>query len=350
MHEIDADHLADYLRETGRIGRDEAVEIRELAGGVSNVVFYVDGRNPFVVKQARERLRVTDLWLCSVERIWREVAVLRTCETILAGTRGDASGANTAASITTPQVLFEDRKNFLFGMSAAPPSHTVWKRLLLQGQLDGTIAQQCGWLLGTLHAATWHDAELARDLGDCRFFDDLRIDPYYRKIAAVHQDLRTPIEELIQSLADHRSALVHGDFSPKNLLVYDGGLMLVDFEVGHFGDPAFDLGFFLTHLVLKSIWSGAVWQKYWQLTDRFWSEYTLVLRSRISEQAFAELFQRAIANLAGCLLARVDGKSPVEYLESDSLKNRVRRVGRDLLLRPPPDWSGVRLCVERSDF
>jgi 5-methylthioribose kinase len=333
MHLIDASNAESYLRETGRLAPGETVSICELPGGVSNVVLYIANGQRFVLKQARPQLRVADPWFCSVERIWREVAVLHVCQQVL-----DAARADQRVTITTPHMLFEDRDNYLFAMSAAPQQHTVWKRLLLLGETDSRIAAQCGWLLGTLHAGTWQDPNSARLLADRQFFLDLRIDPYYRKVAEVHPDLAAPIDRLIDSVLGQRLALVHGDFSPKNLLVYEGGLMLVDFEVGHFGDPAFDLGFFLSHLVLKAIRAGADGPRYWRLTDEFWRHYRERMAMVVEARDLQSLEQRAILNFAGCLLARVDGKSKVEYLDAPGMPDRVRRLARRLLLQPPSDW------------
>src|SRR5262249_24165712 len=144
----------------------------------------------------------------------------------------------------TPRILFEDRPNYLFAMTAATRPHIVWKEQLLAERIDPRIAAACGRLLATLHGRTWADAELERRLGDRAMFDELRVDPYYRALAACRPQAAEPVAALIASLAAHPCSLVHADFSPKNLLVCPDGLLLVDFETGHYGDPAFDLGFF----------------------------------------------------------------------------------------------------------
>ncbi len=240
---IDASNAEDYLRHTGRIAPDETVRVRELAGGVSNVVLLVSrttGEPRFVVKQVREQLRVPEPWYCSIERIWREVDVLEVCHRALAETSavGLPPGEPT---IAVPRVLFCDRDNYLFAMSAVP-DHEVWKAQLLRGEICLATAAACGRLLGTIHAATWQQPDVAQRLGDTSFFDALRLDPYYRHVARSHADVAPALQRLVASLAEHPRCLVHGDFSPKNILVHRGGLTLVDFEVGHFGDPAFDLG------------------------------------------------------------------------------------------------------------
>lgn len=332
MRLIEADTAERYLRDGGHLVDAEKVTVRELAGGVSNLVLYVERDEKygesFVLKQARDQLRVADPWFCSVERIWREVETLQICTSVL---------ADADLLVQVPRVLLEDRDNYVFAMTAAPPHHTVWKQQLLDGDVQLKIAEACGRLLGTLHGRTRQDSEVAKQLDDRQFFDDLRLDPYYRHVARGNAEMQPAMEALIDSVLENRWCLVHGDFSPKNLLVYDGGLMMIDFEVGHYGDGAFDLGFFLSHLVLKAVKAAPNFQPYLQLTDVFWSAYTAVLSEKASPAEIESLIARAIQNFAGCALARIDGKSKVDYLD-ESRQNLVRGVCRTLLMNRPTTW------------
>lgn len=346
MQLLDADNAEAWLRERGHLQTDDRVRIERLAGGVSNEVMYVAVENrpggDFVLKQAREQLRVKDEWFSRVDRVWREVEVLRICHEVLAA-HPPQPGEHAA---TTPEILFEDRDDYAFGMTAAPRQHTVWKQQLLDGQFDEDIARQCGRLLGRLHAGTWHHPDVRERLEDRAIFDELRIDPYYRTIAARHADLQPAVDALIESVWSQRHALVHADFSPKNLLVYDGGLLMVDFETGHYGDPAFDLGFFLTHVVLKSIYHAPTGSEAClRLTDEFFAAYQPQLAAVVAADEYAALVARGIRNLGGCLLARVDGKSPVDYLRDDAMRETVRRLARSLLLEDISDWPAVTARV-----
>ncbi len=348
MLEINVATAESYLRERSLVGQQERIEVSELTGGVSNVVLLVersDGAN-FVLKQARPQLRVPQPWFCSIERIWREVDVLQICQHVLAG-RCESTRSDAAPAIRTPDVLFIDRENYLFTMTAAP-RHEVWKAQLLSGQTEITIARACGRLMAMLHAETWGSETIAKQIGDRQFFDDLRVDPYYRQIARQDGGLRPAVDQLIQSLESHPRCLVHGDFSPKNLLVFDGGLMLVDFEVGHYGDPAFDLGFFLSHLVLKAVRAAPEFDPYLQLIDSFWTEYAQCFCAGAGSGEFSELTARGIQNLAGCLLARIDGKSTVEYLTDETRRNVVRKLGRELFQTRPACWSDLMTIVQAS--
>jgi 5-methylthioribose kinase len=218
-------------------------------------------------------------------------------------------------------------------MTAAPVGHKTWKELLLSGEADPTIASACGKLLGTLHAGSWRSPEIAARLDDRSFFDSLRLDPYYRRLAVVHPDLAPVLNKLVSDTYATRLSLVHGDFSPKNLLIFPDQIWLIDFEVGHFGDPAFDLGFFLTHLALKAIHAGERRDDYLNLIDAFWNSYQVALLTAATPDELADLSRRSALHWAACMLARVDGKSPVDYLTlSEQLV--VRRVAKDLLLQP----------------
>jgi aminoglycoside phosphotransferase (APT) family kinase protein len=354
MRLLDASNAEPYLRETGRVEPRDVVQITPLSGGVSNEVLYVAfaqaPHRDFVLKQAREQLRVADPWFCGVDRIWREVEVLRVCQRVLAK-RPDVTAR-------TPGILWEDRENYCFAMEAAPRDHVVWKQQLLTGHVDEEIASQCGQLLGALHAGTWGDADLATSLRDRRIFDELRLDPYYRTLASRRPEVASRLTELIDSVLSHPLCLVHADFSPKNLLVYEGssiggglmggGLMMVDFETGHFGDPAFDLGFFLTHLVLKAIYHAPRHEPFLALTERFWAAYQAELSGVVPEDEYCALVTRGIQNLAGCAWARLDGKSPVEYLTDPRRCEQVRESCRRLLEAQPLDWNEFLSRIEWS--
>jgi 5-methylthioribose kinase len=343
MLEITYETAADYLRQAGRVDRDEPVEVRELAGGVSNVVLLVRlpaREESFVVKQARGQLRVKEQWLCPVERIWREVEVLLTCNSLIPQWDGEKIRASV------PKFLWQDRENYCYAMTAAAAGHGTWKELLLAGHLDERIANACGRLLGDLHAGSWKNANIAEQLDDRTYFDQLRLDPYYRHVARHNPSLAPAIQNVINSVWQNRCCLVHGDFSPKNLLVWPGHLMLIDFEVGHYGDPAFDLGFFLTHLVLKSIWAGERRIKYLELASAFWQTYQQRTLAVITHDELQSLERRMLHNLAGCMLARVDGKSPVDYLTSQQQED-VRTLAIEWLRIPPGNWRHAVIALSK---
>jgi aminoglycoside phosphotransferase (APT) family kinase protein len=349
MRLIDELSAEDYLRGAGRVAPQERLSVRELSGGVSNMVLLVERPNlpgaDFVLKQARAQLRTRHEWHCGVERIWREAEVLALCQRVLS-----MAPANGPArfSVGTPQILFEDRPNYVLAMTAAPRPNSTWKQELLAGRTDAAIAAACGRLMGTLHAQTWLDGEIASRIGDRTLFDQLRIDPYYRTLAATRSQTAAAIRGLIASLEAHPRSLVHADFSPKNLLVFEGGLMMVDFETGHYGDPAFDLGFFLSHLVLKACHRIPRHADYLALSETFREAYDAIVGPKIGSAEQAGLWARGIQNFAACAWARLDGKSPVDYLSDPVRRDLVRGLCGEIFESPLRDWSQVvRLCDQR---
>jgi 5-methylthioribose kinase len=333
MREITAETAAEYLRATGRIPDRPGILVRELSGGVSNVVLRVDvpGEPPFVLKQCRERLRVAMDWRARLDRIWTEHATLGVLGAIL-------------PEGTVPGVLFEDRANYLFAMTCAPADAVTWKAHLMAGQVDPQIAARLGTILGTIHADGRGHPALKTSLADTTLFDELRIDPYYRTAARTDPELAPRIDALIAAMerpAGERT-LVLGDFSPKNILVHSGGLILLDFECAHAGDPAFDLGFFLSHLLLKRIHFSSrdpdLASRCADLPDRFWTNY--LDRRGIDTAARTELVRRAGLHTAACVWARVDGKSPVEYLDARG-QAVARSFGREALRTEPATWDDL---------
>lgn len=357
MFHLDPATVPAYLRQRGWLAPEQACQVQTLSGGVSNVVLRVhalpDGPQ-IVLKQALPQLRVAQLWQCPMERIWREVQVLRWCQQLLKDAadvlslpsqrvaEGTPAPAKAFLRYQVPELLWEDRANYLYAMSAAPLAASTYKQKLLAGELNDAseVARAAGRLLADLHGRSWQQAALAADLDDRQFFQMLRVDPYYRRVQQVHPDRAAAIEALIEALDAHRLCLVHGDYSPKNLLVAPQALWLIDFEVGHYGDPAFDVGFFLTHLALKALYAGPEASSRLALVDCFWQAYADELGCHVGRAAAIALQPRALGHLAGCMLARVDGKSPVDYLTPQQ-QAAARHLARTWLDRPPSDLAAV---------
>jgi 5-methylthioribose kinase len=220
----------------------------------------------------------------------------------------------------------------------------------MDGEADPAVAAALGTILATIHVEASRRPELGGTLADTSLFEELRIDPYYRTAARAHPAATPRIDELIASMdrpANERT-LVLGDFSPKNILVHSRGLILLDFECGHTGDAAFDLGFFLSHLLLKTVHVGrhdpALRARFEELTLHFWAAYL----ERMSQGSWHpdQLLPRAVRHTAACLLARVDGKSPVEYLD-EAERALVRSLALEALAEPPGTWPGMLRLLDR---
>ena len=268
------------------------------------------------MKQALGKLRVKQEWLADRSRIFRESAALRK----LAAHLPEGS---------LPTVLFEDRDNFIFAMSAARAGSVCWKDLLLNGEIRLETAERVGELLARMAGVSWRESAWEREFGDQTVFDQLRIDPYYRATARRHADLAPAARRLIEESAARRVSLVHGDWSPKNFLVDGDDVMAIDFEVIHFGDPAFDAAFLLNHLALKSFHRPQWADSYAQAAAGFWRKFV----AGVPRESWIE--PATLRHLGWLMLARVDGKSPAEYLREAAVQDRVRRFARDLIVSPP---------------
>lgn len=348
MKMLTPQNAASLLRQWAWLRDDEAAEVSLLAGGVSNEVFRVSrgSGDDFVVKQARGRLKVAAEWTCSIERIWRErdvmlaiAALLRRREPIETAVASENAIPDEVVA-TVPLLLHENLADYAIAISAAPATHQTWKSQLLRGQVDQRVAAACGKLLAAIHAEAWMSPQLQEQFADRSYFDALRLDPYYRHLGRVHPQLTKHLRSLEASLIENCLTLVHGDFSPKNLLVDSPAreMWLLDFEVGHFGDPAFDLGFFLTHLSLKRA-AAASQGNHEQASSlqfailSFCEHYESRLAGRVDAETRRQLWARTSANWLTCCLARVDGKSPVEYL-TEPLQEKLRTGLLQRLSRP----------------
>jgi 5-methylthioribose kinase len=329
MLELTADNAVDYLRQRGWIGEGPA-RIEPLGGGVSNAVLRVETpERLFVLKQSRPQLRTRDAWFSDLERVYREQEVMQTLAPLL-------------PPHTVPEVLFTDRANYVFAMAHAPRGAKVWKQQLLAGEIDFTVGEDAGRILGRIHEATARNPQLVERFHDRAVFVQLRVDPFYRRIQERRPEVADAVAPLIERLMSAQEGLCHGDYSPKNILTHEHGFTLVDYETAHLGDPTMDLGFFLSHLLLKAVKRAHDRQRHFELTRCFWRGYA-------AETTFLpqmELQRRGIAHGAVCLLARIDGTSPVEYLPEEPKREVVRRLGRRMLRERPRQWEEVLEMTE----
>jgi len=233
---------------------------------------------------------------------------------------------------TITSLLFQDPEQHLLAMAAVPQPHENWKTALLAGRIDENLVRQFGALLGRIHQRSADDrAQLATVFDDREFFRSLRLDPYYRFAASRNPGAADFFERLIAETWATRTCLVHGDYSPKNVLVFRDRLVLLDHEVIHFGDPTFDIGFSLTHFLSKAHHLPDFRNQFLEAAGIYWRSYLLSAGPVASGQGFEE---RAVRQTLGCLLARIDGRSPLEYL-TPAERECQRRIVLDLIQRPP---------------
>ncbi len=288
----------------------------ELGGGVSNKVILAEGLDfRAVIKQSLGRLRVNEEWLSDRGRIFREAAAMRWLSGRVRGGR-------------IPAVLAEDAENYAIAMEAAPQQAEMWKTRLFRGEMDPDDARRAGELLAQVIGASWENDPARELFGDQRVFEQLRIDPYYRFTAARRPEAAGYVERLITASRARRVSVVHGDWSPKNLLVGGAELWAIDWEVVHFGDPAFDVAFLWNHLLMKSIAMPEFKRELGSLATAF----TQALRAGLPGGA-EWIPGAAMDHLPALLLARVDGKSPAEYLD-EAMRDRARGMALRLMREP----------------
>lgn len=324
LYLLTEDNAREYLSEIGWPGAADC-SVRSLGGGVSNTVLLAESPAGRVVcKQALERLRVEADWRSRPERTLREAEALGALSALL-------------PPGTVPEVHFLDRDNCIYVMEAAPAGWEDWKTLLLRGDADPEVAATAGRILGSMIRSTWRQPSWEDRFGDQTVFDELRLDPYYRFAADRLPRFAHQFAELIESCRTRRVCLVHGDWSPKNLLTGPAGVMAIDFEVVHYGDPSFDTGFLLCHLLLKSVHLPRHAAQFHQCALAFWDELDLA-------GEIPWLLPATVAQLGGLLLARVEGKSPAEYL-APAEREEVRHLAQRIIGRPPLSMDAIWKCL-----
>jgi 5-methylthioribose kinase len=322
MFELTAANAEGYLRQSGRIGSSPAT-VTELAEGVSNIVLRVETpEGLFILKQSRPQLRTADPWFSDISRIWRERDFMRLLHPLLPPN-------------IVPEVLWCDEANYAFAMTHAPQPFRNWRTVLLDGEVTPSLGETAGQLLGAIHERT-AGIDL-RAFDDQTIFEQLRVEPFYLRLQRRLPQWAERLQSLIDRARGVRQCLCHGDFSPKNLLLHAGGFTLVDYETGHHGDPAFDLGFFLSHLLLKAIHLPERRDAIFDLTRSFWSAYSAEVRFAPLD----ELRSATIGHLAGCMLARIDGASPAPYLTDPAKRDTARRLAGELFRQSPREWDEV---------
>jgi 5-methylthioribose kinase len=318
--------IAAFIERSGLVAKGEPLTMAPLTGGVASDIWKVtSARRCFVVKKALARLRVAKEWKAPVSRNASEVEwMLR------------AGGIAPAA---VPQILAHDRELGAFAMSFLDPvNHPVWKAELRAGRADPAFAAALGEIVARIHSATAGSTEVARRFANDATFHSIRLEPYLEATAQAHPDLAEPLFQLSRDTLARKQALVHGDISPKNILVGPQGPVILDAECAWYGDPAFDVAFCLNHLLLKCLWAPAHRSALLACFDALARAYL----ARADWEDRAPLEARAARLLPALFLARVDGKSPVEYLTGEADKERVRRAARPLIVTPPRALAAVR--------
>jgi aminoglycoside phosphotransferase (APT) family kinase protein len=316
----------------GLMKASESARLTTLTGGVSSDISLVEvaGRR-FCVKRALPRLKVAALWEAPIKRNAAEAAYMRAVVRWLPR--------------AVPHVLGEDAEAGWFAMDhLKPEDHLLWKAQLLAGIVEVDFAAAVGRDLAIIQARSAADPNIPATFANDDTFEAIRIEPYLRATGRAHPELASRFDELARTTLTTKRALVHGDISPKNILEGPDGPVFLDAECAWFGDPAFDLAFCLNHLLLKGAREGADRTRYGAAFSALAGAYLAAVDWEEAEGLEA----RAAALLPALFLARVDGKSPVEYLTHESERAAVRRCATPLIAEPPRRLRDVADAWERA--
>jgi 5-methylthioribose kinase len=308
---LDESSVIPYLIERKLLTGDATVEV--LTGGVSCVVLAVasDARE-IVVKQALPELKTKAKWVADQRRAIVEAEAMRVYQSI------------TPDSV--PELLDCDAANFTLTMSRLPNTCTNWKQDMLEGRIYPEMGEKLGKILAKWHNTTAVDEAIKAKFLEGELFEQLRVSPFYRAVAAKNPNLQSVINSLIEEITNEKIALVHGDFSPKNILATsDHSPIVLDFEVAHTGNPVFDLAFVSAHLLCKTIRTQSPNEKaaITKTALNFLSSYRQNAQINI-----AETLPQHVALIA---LARVEGVSPVNYLDEPAQQKLVALTNSALL-------------------
>lgn len=306
------------LREAELIADESEIDARPLSGGVSSDILRLEGIDgPICLKRALTKLKVEDDWFAPITRNASEVAWLQAVAKMLPN--------------NVPEILHHDEDQGFFVMRFYDPKHYKnWKQDLLAGCANIEFAEQVGRCIGIIHGRTIGDADTAHTFANDGTFFDIRIEPYLLATAARHADVSARLVALADITAATKVSLVHGDISPKNILSGPDGPMFIDAECAWFGDPAFDMAFCLNHLLLKCIHAPSACPSFKEAFDILCHGYA----AEVPAEALEGVMQRTAHLLPGLMLARIDGKSPVEYITDSAHKDVVRRFAKKFLLSP----------------
>lgn len=324
--------LVEGLRRLGLLHAGEDARLKPLTGGVSSDIWLVETADRrFCVKRALAKLKVAQDWRAPVERSRYEYDWLETAGAIVPG--------------GVPRLFGYDEKARLFALEYLEPArYRWWKGELRDGIAEPAVAAAVGRRLALIHAGTAHRSDIAERFPTDEIFDAIRLEPYLVAAGRAHPDIAERLDALVQRTRSTKRVLVHGDVSPKNILVGPEGPVFLDAECACYGDPAFDLAFCLNHMLLKCLWTRGARAGFLSCFDALAAEYL----TGVAWEPARDVEARAAQLLAGLLLARVDGKSPVEYVTAEADKAHVRRIGRRFVKSPVNRLTTLRDAWQRE--
>jgi 5-methylthioribose kinase len=304
-----------YLKRKKLVQRGESIySVNRIGSDLKNLVYRVTtSEQEFMVKQAHSRVQLKERWWLDRKRIFHEKNCIEALSEIL-------------PPDVLPDVILEDRTDFILVTTAPPRDSVLWESDLLRGRIDLQLAVQCGELLATVHNQTADVRELKSIFKDTKPFEQLRIEPLYGHIAQAYPDLKKPIEMQARRLLKDRFCLILGDLRPRNVWIQNGQVYLVDFATAHFGSPSFDLAFYASDLCLKAMLNSPQKAAYLEAINVFWNSYF-----KVAEHIKREDTERHAVHNFGCLLlSSTDGRQPADFFD-EHMQDLVRRISQSLL-------------------
>jgi aminoglycoside phosphotransferase (APT) family kinase protein len=324
--------LRDFLLNQRLVKRSDDATWSPLTGGISSDIWRVDLPDRSIcIKRALPALKVAQPWHAPIERNAYEWAWI------------NFAAEHCPDAVPTP--IASDSEQGIFAMSFLDPErYPIWKRKLLDGEIQAQTAAEVGAIIARLHAASAGNADIGRRFRTDAIFHAIRLEPYLLATAVRHPDLEPALQALSKRTAENRVALVHGDVSPKNILLGPKGPVFLDAECAWYGDPAFDPAFCLNHFLLKCVARP-------QSSEAFlgcYAAFSEAYLGGVTWEARAQIERRIASLLPGLFLARIDGKSPVEYITDERDKRNVRETARALIIHPPSRLADVSARWRRT--
>lgn len=313
-----------FLIQNGLANPDSRITFTTLPGGVSCDVWKVEAdRWTFVLKRALPQLRVAKLWEAPIARSEAEWNWL--------------SFARNIVPDAVPEPLAHDPDTGMLAIAYLDPArYPIWKQQLFDGIVDRNVAAAVGRIVARIHTASASNPDVASQFKTAESFYALRIEPYLIEAARQNPVVSDSLNGLAEKTLQAEIALVHGDLSPKNILVGPDGPVILDAETAWYGDPAFDVAFCLNHLLLKCLSRPRFTEAYLSCFESFRTAYLVGVLWEDPD----EIETRAAMLLPALLLARVDGKSPVEYLDEPQ-RTFVRNSAIELINNQPGDLGAI---------
>jgi len=298
----------------GLLDFDEKFKSIKITDGVSSDIWYVKSKlREFCVKRALAKLTVKEDWFAPVNRSNFEAEYFKTCKNI--------------NKLAFPKILGHDKKKYILAMNwYNKDQYKLWKSSLLKKYIETKDGKRVAEILVKKHAHFFNKKAIKDKFSNDKTFHAIRIEPYILFTSNSYPQYKKLFDKNIDNLSKNKKTLIHGDFSPKNILIGKDSPVILDAETACWGDPVFDLAFCNNHIILKSILNFEIKDKYISLSKCFLDTYISFLNWENKD----EFIERFLSLVPIFILARLDGKSPVEYFQKGHIE-RSRGLAKKLI-------------------